>query len=54
VRDARAQLNLWVGGTANRNREAFEDRFQVLTARIEAELKSRAEGSAPTHAASIA
>jgi cytochrome c biogenesis protein len=54
VRDARAQLNLWVGGTANRNREAFEDRFQALTARIEAELKSRAEASAPAHAASIA
>src|SRR5262249_29003604 len=28
VRDARGQLALWVGGTANRNREAFEQRFR--------------------------
>lgn len=54
VRDARARLNLWVGGTANRNRGAFEDRFRVLTANIEAEVKSRAEASAPAHAASLA
>jgi cytochrome c biogenesis protein len=54
MRDARAQLNLWVGGTANRNREAFEDRFQQLTSKIEAELKSQVEASVPGRAASIA
>ena len=28
VRDARGKLWLWVGGTANRNRDAFEQRFK--------------------------
>jgi cytochrome c biogenesis protein len=30
---------LWIGGTANRNRDAFEQRFNDLVASVEAELK---------------
>jgi cytochrome c biogenesis protein len=53
VRDAKGRLELWVGGTANRNREAFEERFRELTEKIESELKSEREASA-AHVASIA
>jgi cytochrome c biogenesis protein len=31
--------SLWIGGTANRNRDAFEERFNELVAKLEAELK---------------
>jgi len=30
---------LWIGGTANRNREAFEARFQRLVEEIQSQLK---------------
>ena len=30
--------SLWIGGSANRNRDAFEQRFADLTAAIEEEL----------------
>ncbi len=40
VRDARGQLALWVGGTANKNREAFEHRFSKLVEEIEREIKN--------------
>jgi cytochrome c biogenesis protein len=33
------QCALWIGGTANRNRDAFEQRFNDLVAGVEAELK---------------
>ena len=39
VHDARGQLTLWVGGTANRNREAFESKFKQLVDQIRKELK---------------
>jgi cytochrome c biogenesis protein len=39
VHDARGQLMLWVGGTANKNKEVFEQRFRKLVEQIEAELK---------------
>jgi cytochrome c biogenesis protein len=39
VRDARGQLQLWIGGTANKNKEAFEQRFRDLVEEIESELK---------------
>ena len=50
VRDARGQLKLWIGGTANKNKEAFEQRFSDLVEKIESELKISAEASteAPT------
>jgi cytochrome c biogenesis protein len=33
------KYSLWIGGTANRNRDAFEERFNNLVASVEAELK---------------
>jgi cytochrome c biogenesis protein len=39
VRDEKGALVLWVGGTVNRNRDAFEHRFQDLTEKIASELK---------------
>jgi cytochrome c biogenesis protein len=52
VRETNGKLTLWMGGTANRNREAFENRFCELTAKIETELESQKE--TPPHAVSIA
>ena len=43
VRDARGRLELWIGGAANKNRDAFEQRFATLTRKIEEELKARPE-----------
>src|SRR5271165_34486 len=41
VRDAKTgKLMLWIGGSANRNRDAFEERFNDLVAKVEEELKS--------------
>jgi cytochrome c biogenesis protein len=46
VRDPRSgKLSLWIGGSANRNRDGFEERFNDLAAAIENELK-RMTGSA--------
>ena len=39
VRDAGGRLALWVGGTANRNRDAFEQRFKSLVEEIQKQLK---------------
>jgi len=40
VRDEKTgQLVLWVGGSANRNRDAFEQRFDVLISAIDKDLK---------------
>ena len=54
VCDARGQLVLWVGGAANKNKEAFEHRFCKLVEEIKKELRTRPEPSAPAHAASLA
>jgi cytochrome c biogenesis protein len=41
VRDPKTgKLSLWIGGTANRNRDAFDGRFSDLVASVEEELKS--------------
>ncbi|MBI1739706.1 MAG: cytochrome c biogenesis protein ResB [Acidobacteriales bacterium] len=41
VRDAKTgKYSLWLGGSANRNRDAFEQRFNDLVASVETELKS--------------
>ncbi len=41
VRDAKTgKYSLWIGGSANRNRYAFEQRFNDLAAAVEEELKS--------------
>jgi cytochrome c biogenesis protein len=41
ARDASGHLILWVGGTANRNRDAFEIRFKKLVEQIQDELKPK-------------
>ena len=47
VRDPKSgKLSLWIGGSANRNRERFERRFNDLVATIENEMK-RVTSSAP-------
>jgi cytochrome c biogenesis protein len=40
IESARGRLVLWIGGSANRNRDAFEQKFQKLVARIQNELKA--------------
>jgi hypothetical protein len=54
VPDANGKLTLWIGGTANRNREAFEERFRTLAEKIEADLKSQKEAPVHDQVASIA
>ena len=54
VQETNGKLALWVGGTANRNRDAFEQRFQDLTTNIEAQLKALSETHATSHVVSIA
>jgi hypothetical protein len=34
------KYSLWIGGTANRNRDAFEQRFNHLVELVEKELKT--------------
>ena len=50
VRNGNGQLALWVGGTANRNRDAFEQRFKSLVEQIRKELKPTNVASAPAQA----
>jgi cytochrome c biogenesis protein len=38
-------VKLWIGGSANRNRESFEARFNDLVAAIEGELRSMTDSS---------
>lgn len=47
VRNASGVLTLWVGGTVNRNRDAFQERFRDVREQIEIELKSEGEASVP-------
>jgi cytochrome c biogenesis protein len=54
VKDAKGKLWLWLGGTANRNRDAFEQRFKDLTEKIEAEVKALNEAEAKPRVVSIA
>ena len=46
VRDAQGRLMLWVGGTANKNKDVFEQSFRQLTHQIAAELKLSAKTKA--------
>ena len=54
VRDGEGQLSLWIGGTANRNRDAFEFKFKQLVEQIQKELKSQPAASTQPKAALIA
>jgi cytochrome c biogenesis protein len=51
VRDPENQLSLWIGGTANRNRDAFDVKFKQLVEQIRKELK--AEGVPSTEIESV-
>jgi cytochrome c biogenesis protein len=54
VEDARGKLVLWVGGSANRNRDAFEQTFKKFVAQIRQELKPELAPEEEKIAASIA
>jgi cytochrome c biogenesis protein len=54
VRDAKGRLELWFGGTANRNRDAFEETFRELTEKIEARLTTAGEERSAEEMASLA
>lgn len=41
VRDEKTgEYSLWIGGSANRNRDAFEQRFKDLVTSVQEELKT--------------
>jgi cytochrome c biogenesis protein len=40
VRDDRGELQLWIGGAANKNKDAFEQRFNDVAKTIEFEVKT--------------
>ena len=54
VQDARGKLVLWVGGSANRNRDAFEQTFKRLVEQIRQELKPQIAPEEEKPAASVA
>ena len=45
LQDSSGKLILWIGGTANRNRDAFERTFKQLVEQIQKELKSSTAGA---------
>jgi cytochrome c biogenesis protein len=54
VRNARGQLTLWIGGTANKNKDVFEQRFRKLVEEIESQLKVSSKAGADAPVASLA
>ena len=53
VRDARGQLALWIVGTANKNKDVFEQRFSKLVEQIKSELKISSEAGAEAPVAAL-
>jgi cytochrome c biogenesis protein ResB len=53
VQDASGNLALWIGGSANRNRDAFEQTFKRFVEQVEKELKPKFEEAAEKPAASL-
>jgi cytochrome c biogenesis protein len=53
VVDARGRTALWVGGTANRNRDAFEHKFKNVVKEIQKELETEIVASAQVQATPI-
>jgi len=53
VQDAGGNLALWIGGSANRNRDAFEQSFKRYVEEVEKELKSKFVEAAEKPAASL-
>jgi len=54
VRDASGHLTLWLGGSANRNKDLLEQRFRKLIQEVEAEISPKAVASVAEHATSLA
>jgi len=54
VRDARGDLKLWIGGTANKNKDVFEHRFRELVQQIESELKISSQAGAEASVVALA
>ena len=54
VRDARGRLTLWIGGTANKNKDVFEQRFRKLVREIETEFKVNSRSGAAVPVTSLA
>jgi len=54
VVDPSGRMTLWIGGTANRNRDAFEHKFKKVVEQIEKELKPAVVGAAEKQPTSIA
>jgi cytochrome c biogenesis protein len=54
VLDGRGSLALWLGGTANRNRDAFELKFKAVVEQIQKELKPEIVAPAQSQATTIA
>ncbi len=55
VRDTKTgKYSLWIGGSANRNRDAFEQRFNDLVGLVEEELKTISGSSPREHVAASA
>jgi cytochrome c biogenesis protein len=54
VCDARGRLMLWIGGTANKNKDVFEQRFSELVKQIESEIKTSSKAGAAAPVASLA
>ena len=53
VRDTRGQLMLWIGGTANKNKDVFQQRFRKLVEEIESQLKVSSKTGAETPVTSL-
>jgi cytochrome c biogenesis protein len=53
VHDPNGRMVLWIGGTANRNRDAFEQKFKNLVEHIKRELNPAVAASAQRRALSI-
>jgi len=54
VRDARGRLSLWIGGTSNKNKDVFEERFKELVEKIQSELKAQPKPCPSEQMASMA
>jgi cytochrome c biogenesis protein len=53
LQDASGKLTLWIGGTANRNRDAFERTFKQLVEQIQKELKPGSAAGAERQAEAV-
>jgi cytochrome c biogenesis protein ResB len=54
VRDERGRPALWIGGAANKNRAAFEQRFARLVEEVQTEVKQESHARSSARQASLA